>query len=46
MDEPIVVLSLGVLWRTSLAQDPRLMPDDVVMHARCARLPPEREDRD
>ncbi|HLY48168.1 MAG TPA: hypothetical protein VKR21_03140 [Solirubrobacteraceae bacterium] len=37
--EPVVVLSERVLWHTSLAQDPELMPADVLMHATCATFP-------
>jgi hypothetical protein len=44
--EPIVVLSGGVLWRTSLAQDPGLTPADVLMHEECAPIHPNPEDRD
>lgn len=43
MYEPIVVLSHGfVLWRTSLAQD-EPMPEDVVMHEKCAPVPSDQE---
>jgi hypothetical protein len=35
-DEPVIVETLGLRWRTTLARNPVLCNNDVVTHAGCA----------